>query len=567
MTEIVDIKGGQEYTISHRLKAGQNKVPCPKCSHERKKKNDPSLSYNMAKGIGHCHHCDTSFVSKDSHTEFVRPKFINITSLSERVVKWFDSRGINQQTLAMMKIGEGKEYMPQTQKEENTIQFNYFRAGHLVNIKYRDGKKNFKMVKDAEKILYNVDAIHTGKQLIVCEGEMDALTLIQCGYANTVSVPNGASTGNNNMEYLDGAIDDMEHIEEFIFCTDNDTAGIALRDQLSARLGVERCSKVSYPSGGERECKDINEVLEKFGKHKVLECIDGRKPMPVDGVFTTDDFRDELYDLYLNGLKEGFKIGDHLDRRLTFEPGRMYMVTGIPGHGKSEFIDFVVERLNAEHGLKAGYFSPENHPVTLHISKLAEKISGSEFNHMDLPREVYDRVLDYMKDNFYFISPPDDFSMDTILGKARYLVLRHGIKILVVDPWNKIEHRIPAGQTETLYISDMLDKLLTFTKRNKVILFLVAHPRKLRKENGVYEVPTLYDISGSANFYNKTDFGLAVYRDFENKIISVHIQKIKFKHLGSEGVVQYTYDMRSGRFVPANASFEDSVVHAENLPF
>lgn len=541
-----------EHTIDRPLKKGQSKVRCPECSSERKKKNDPSLSLNNERGIGFCHHCQTSFIIiTEQKMNYHRPKFENNTKLSDSTVKWFSDRGINQDTLKLMKIGEGKIFMPQTGCEVNTIQFKYFRDGDQINIKYRDKHKNFRMVKDAEMILYNLDAVKAAKQLIMCEGEMDALTLIQCGYSNAVSVPNGASIS-NNLDYLDSTVEAMEHIDEFILCTDNDTAGIALRDQLAARLGIEKCSKVSYPTGGERECKDINEVLMKFGKHKVIECIEQRKQMPVEGIFTAADVKEELYDLYKHGLQPGLKIDDPLDMHLTFEPGRLYMVTGIPGHGKSEFVDYVVEKLNAKHGLKIGYFSPENHPIKLHVVKIAEKISGKKFSSSHTKREDFEKVISHIDKNFFFINPPEKYDLDSILDKARFLVKQKGIKVLVIDPWNKIEHQIPSGQSETNYVSHMLDKITIFAKRNNVVLFLIAHPRKINRIENQYDVPTLYDISGSANFYNKTDFGFTVYRDFKHGIVSVHVQKIKFRHLGREGMVQYTYDKVNGRFIPIN---------------
>jgi twinkle protein len=287
-------------------------------------------------------------------------------------------------------------------------------------------------------------------------------------------------------------------------------------------------------------------------------------------VFTADDFRDELNDIYLHGLKPGYTIGDHLDNHLTFEPGRLYTVTGIPGHGKSEFLDFIIERLNAMHGMKAAYFSPENHPIALHVSKLIEKITGMKFTHEALDRDDYYEALDRVTHNFHFINP-ESYEMDNIIDKARYLVFRKGIKILVIDPWNKIEHHIPHGMSETNYVSKMLDKIITFARQRQVIVFLVAHPRKLNKIDKKYEVPTLYDISGSANFYNKTDFGFAVYRDFQQKVVSVHIQKVKFKHLGSEGVIGYKYEYGSGRFTPhsldGNYTTTEEQDEDERLPF
>ena len=148
-----------------------------------------------------------------------------------------------------------------------------------------------------------------------------------------------------------------------------------------------------------------------------------------------------------------------------------------------------------------------------------------------------------------FIDPEDSSDLDTILQKAQFLVKRKGIKMLVIDPWNKLEHNMENGITETQYISKKLDELTTFAKQNDVLLFLVAHPYKMKKENGKFEVPNLYSISGSAHFYNKADYGISVYRNDEAGNVEVHIQKVKFKHLGNTGVGYLQYNLINGRYI------------------
>ena len=76
-----------------------------------------------------------------------------------KVEGWFETRGISKDTLKDLHITEGKEFMPQTGKNENTIQFNYFMGDQLINVKYRDGRKNFKLYKGAEKVFYNINSI------------------------------------------------------------------------------------------------------------------------------------------------------------------------------------------------------------------------------------------------------------------------------------------------------------------------------------------------------------------------------------------------------------------------
>lgn len=172
--------------ITGNKKSGETIAICPKCSHTRSKKNQKvkCLGINLDKKVWHCNHCGWSGALRIEYNEkktYEKPVWKNNTELSEKMVKWFESRGISQKTLISMKISEGKEFMPQVNKELNTIQFNYFKGEELVNIKYRDGLKNFKLYKGAERIFYNYDAIAENEEIYIVEGEMDVLSIIECG--------------------------------------------------------------------------------------------------------------------------------------------------------------------------------------------------------------------------------------------------------------------------------------------------------------------------------------------------------------------------------------------------
>lgn len=516
---------------------------CPVC--QVGKKTNASLSWNKEKEIGHCHKCDNTFFKEfiKQEKEFVKPEFKNNTSLSDKAVGWFRTRGISQFTLRDMKITEGLEWMPQKGKEVNTIQFNYFNDEELINTKFRTGDKNFKMVSGAELILYNLNAIKETEECIIVEGEMDALTLIECGFKHVVSVPNGANKKNNNLKYLDNCIEFFENKKKIIIATDNDIPGQKLRTELSARLGVEICYKIDFA-----ELKDFNDVLVNKGKDEVISILSNAVAFPIDGVYSATDYINELTSLYENGMQKGLTIDNELDEFISFETQRLYTITGIPGHGKSEFLDFIIERLNIKHGIKTGYFTPENRPLQLHIAKMSEKIIGKSFSKEWMKKEEFEMAINHIKENFFYIEPKDNFSLETILQKARHLVFTKGIKALIIDPYNKLEHNITPGQSETNYISKFLDVLINFAIRNNIMIFLVAHPTKIPKENKKFNVPTLYDIAGSAHFYNKTDFGICVYRDKETNIATVHIQKVKFKHLGTEGTCPFEYNVINGRY-------------------
>lgn len=543
----VKTKTGQYFDIDiPAMSKGQIKMICPACVHTHSSSNQKNkdLSWNVTDSIGNCKRCGEVFyrpVIREVVKTYSRPEWKNTTDLDEKVVKYFEKRKISQFVLRNNNlVSSGLEFMGRP--DVMTIQFNYWRKGELINIKYRTADKKFKMCKDAELIFYNIDSLAGSNDAIITEGEVDCLSLLEAGYKAVVSVPNGAGA---SMEFIDNCIEDFIGIEKIILCTDQDEPGLKLRDELARRLGVERCYKIDL-----QDCKDANEYHCRYGIERLREVISRPEPFPVNGVFSTIDIRPEMESIYFNGLPAGVKINhkEH-DELITWQTGRVYTVTGIPSHGKSEYVDFINVRLNIIHGWKTAYFSPENHPIELHASKILEKITGKSCRPDKLAKKEFDECMEYMDNNFYFIMPEDDFTVDSILSKAGTLVARKGIKILVIDPYNKLDHSIVAGTSETTYISQFYDKISNFAVKKDVMVVLVAHPKKMnKKSDGNYEIPNLYDISGSANFYNKTDFGITVYRDFTEDSVTAYIQKVKFKHMGQTGQVKFKYNKDNGRF-------------------
>jgi twinkle protein len=290
----------------------------------------------------------------------------------------------------------------------------------------------------------------------------------------------------------------------------------------------------------------------KYGKESLLQCLDNAPEPKIEGVFTVADFEQSLDLLFEKGMQKGYTIGHaNFDKLCSFETKRLCIVTGIPGSGKSEFIDEIAERLNIRYGWRFAFFSPENAPLQYHASKLIEKFTGKQFNRKCLPYGEYVQVKQHLESDFFFISPSDDFTLENILRKAKMLVRKKGIKALVIDPYNRIESDQDFRITETQHISKTLDRLTNFAQQNDVMIILMAHPTKMPKnKDGVTEVPTLYDISGSANFYNKADFGITVHRDRLNEVVKVCVQKVKFRHLGELGDATFRYNINNGRYCP-----------------
>jgi len=537
------------------LKEGKTQGICPLCSHDRQPKNQKAqcASYDWERGLGTCHNCSTTFQLHTyqrkgaSEKEYVRPDQKPTKKLNSKVVQWFETRGISQKTLTDLRVGEGPEYMPQTGKTENTIWFNYLMGDQLINVKYRDGRKNFKLYKGAEKVFYNINSIVGYDTCIITEGEMDVLALHEAGIKNAISVPNGATLTNNNLDYLDNCIDYFEDKEKVILAVDQDDAGQMLQQELIRRLGAEVCFLVTF-----EDCKDANEYLLKYGKEKLAERITKARPVPLENVTTFKDIEDEVTDFVKNGFKPGYQIGlPNFDDIFSTYTGQFITVTGIPSSGKSDFVDQMVVGYNANYGWKTAFASPENAPTYLHAHKLMRKTWGDMPTRADIGGAKWKEVSEHVNDNYFFIDM-DKYSLESVLRKGAELVKRKGIKCLVIDPFNKIRDIDCKTEDVNRYTMEYLTKIEMFCKKYDVLTFIVAHPTKMYKDsNGKIEEPTMYNIKGGGEWYDASYHGILVHRDYDAKTVKAKVLKVKFQNLGENGAeAHFKWEHKSGRFIP-----------------
>lgn len=552
----------------------------------------PSFSVSKAKGIYKCFGCGRSgdsisfLMEKEGKTylealqwlaekynvkieqdqgrrEYQKP-LPRLEKVSQKAIEFFESRRISNNTLLRFGITEAKEWMPQHKKEVQTICFNYFRNEQLVNIKFRGPEKSFKLEKNAELIFFNLDSLKGEKWAVIVEGEIDCMTCHEEGIFPVVSVPNGASAGSLKLEYLDNCWQDFEDKEKIIIATDDDEPGRRLRDELGRRLGIERCWTVHYPEG----CKDLNEVRMKHEPGSVKACIENAVLWPISGIMTMDEIFPVIDQWYEHGYPTGAKTRiPGFDPLLTFAEGQMTTITGIPGHGKDEFTNWIMCSLARYEGWPwavCGF--EESIPET--TTKLQEKLTGKAFAHRKdtinrMSRSQYEWAVGMIDQFFHFINPDEiETGIDSILEVASQLVRRHGIRGLYLNPWNWIEHNRPTGMNETEYVSLALTKIIKWARKYKAHVLLLAHTTKMPKgKDGKYEIPTLYNINGSANFFNKTHNGITVYRNYDTNIADVYVQKVKQSWYGQTGFSSYQYDTLTRQYTFLSSSIPES-----NLP-
>ena len=538
----------------HGLEEGKSQGVCPMCSPDRKPKNEKAkcASYDWERGLGTCHNCSKSFQlhtyqrKGSSEKVYVRPNDFVLEERGTKVEEWFGTRGISQQTLSDLAVTEGPEFMPQTGKTENVIKFNYFMGDQLINVKYRDGRKNFKLYKGAEKIFYNINSVVGFEYCVIVEGEMDVLALHEAGISNVVSVPNGATLGTNNLDYLDSCIDYFEDKEKIILAVDSDEAGQRLQAELIRRLGSEVCYLTTFD-----DCKDANEYLTTHGKDKLLSRITGAKPVPLENVTTFKDIEDDITDFVRNGFKPGFQIGlKNFDDIFSTYTGQFITVTGIPSSGKSDFVDQMVVGYNNLYGWKTAFASPENQPTYLHAHKLMRKVWGDMPSSEDIHGDKWNQIAEHCNSNFFHIDM-EKYTLEAVLRKGAELVKRKGIKCLVIDPFNKVRSNDASGDVN-VYTLEYLQQIEIFAKKYDVLVMVVAHPTKMYKDaNGKIEEPTMYNIKGGGEWYDASYHGLLVHRDYEANTVKCKVLKVKFQNLGQNGAeAHFKWEPRSGSFMP-----------------
>jgi twinkle protein len=570
-----------ELGIKTTRRSGSDKVKCPQCSDGRKNKHDKPLSVNVTTGEFNCHNCGwkgnvRAYERKRESKNFVKPPqdILRNMEMKESVTKWFGGRGISKETMDKFMIFTREEFMPQTSKKENCICFPYFRDGEMVNIKYRDAHKNFKMVKDAELIFYNLSAIGDKKTVVITEGEIDAMSVYEAGFGKiydkvdgetnhetgeveqeenplgqivAISVPNGASKGNQRLDYLDNCADWLIGLHEIIIATDADEAGGQLKMELIRRLGVERCKTVSYPieevvlldNGLKRRCKDLNEVLMYLGEEVVQNVINNAQSIPVDGVYYLDD----IFESMLDNFRKGVQLAPttrfrEFDEYFRWKKGDITLCTGYGNHGKSFFMLQLMLTKSIWDGWKWAIFSPENFPANDFYDDIIEMYVGKWIK--DMTEDEYIDACLFIDLHFFYVYPDDAHDINSIHEKFRHLILKKGVDGVMIDPFNQLDSNQKAYQREDQYLSEVLKDVKRFALLNHVVYTIIAHPKNPNHQSGQpLPIVDVYDIAGGAMWGNKCDQIISYYRPnfHENKNspeVKVFVQKLKRKRTGGQ---------------------------------
>jgi len=458
---------------------------------------------------------------------------------------WVEARGINPALAEKMGLTTTRD------GEGFWLTVPYFERGETINHKYRmTNEKRHRMDKDAPLCLWNVDCLQHpevlgGAPVVITEGEWDALAAITAGIRHVVSVPNGAPSQRTDepenakrYEFIWRNLADLDNVKSFILATDDDEPGRNLAADLAALLGADRCRFVTYPEG----CKDLNDVALIYGHPSVVEVIHGAKAYPIAGLFNLDDFPPErAVETWNTGIAP-------LDDMMKIVPGTLTVFTGYANIGKSTVLSSIMAaQIEAGRPVCVAPFETD---VSILRDSLRQALLRRPRHHMG-PQDIAsaDAMLrERLSIIYQAVDEDEEMDLGRFLELCRVAVVRDGARMIVLDPWNELEHKRRRDETETDYINRALRQMRRFADRYQVAFWVVAHPSK--PEKGFTGVPKLYQISGSAAWANKPHYGLTYHRkDPTKNAAELHVTKVKQGLPGTKGHVPVMLDFRTWEFV------------------
>ena len=534
----------QNLGIEIKGNSPQQKVKCPNCYKIGKENyKDTCLSVNMDLGVYNCHKCGWSGKVKQEQLTmemgvtktYKKPEKKNLKRLTAVGKKFLNKRGITDEVIANNKIVSSSD--------NKSIVFPYLIDGKIINYKTRntDGKF-FTQSKDAEPIIYNYDKCRNSENIVICEGELDSLSWEVAGIPYHTSVNMGApNVGDKNidkkLECITNCYEVFEQATRVFIATDEDDNGRNLQKELVRRFGVEKCLLVDLSP-----FKDANEVLLAEGVESLRERLKNAENPKVEGIFSVADVQESMLDGYHNGQERGTTTYiPAVDSAWTWRNGEVNIWTGYQNEGKSMFLNQLSCIKAIKDGWKFGVFSPENMPmndffndiIEMYIGKSSDPYHGASQMKLD----EYKEAMEFCKKHFFLIYPQKNFTLENIFHRAKYLVKTKGIRSLIIDPYNTIQHKMARGEREDLYISRFMSELKRFALDYNISIHLVAHQvTPSKNDDGRYYKPDVNRIKGGGTFADKADNVMFIWRpdralEFSDTKVIFGSQKIKKQKL------------------------------------
>jgi twinkle protein len=381
------------------------------------------------------------------------------------------------------------------------------------------------------------------------------------GFTNVTSVNQGAPNENDKnidkkLECITNCYEVFEQAETIFIAVDKDPNGKRLEAELIRRFGAEKCKIVNFPEN----FKDANEVLLEgsLGRDALRRCVETAKECKIEGIFTAEDVRESMLSTFLNGKKRGETTHWRmLNENYTHRTGEVTLWTGYMNEGKSTFVKQILLAKAYFDKWKIAVYSPEEFPAEEFFDDLIHMLIGKSTDRVHsnyMSRAEYEAALDIVKNQFFYVYPEKDYTWASVEEKMTYLIRKHGVKAVLLDPYNQFDHQQGTSR-EDLYISKFMAGLKRYALTHDIAVHLVAHqvtPTFIAGQD--YPKPNAYKIKGGGTFADKADNVLCIWRPYRctnpsDKLVLFMAQKIKKQRLtGLLGEKEFEFDFRTNRY-------------------
>ena len=493
---------------------------CPYC-HGGGERDKDTFSINLETGVFHCFRSgcgrsghfvemarDFGYHLEHDHEprQYKRLPQKPIT-VRNQAVEYLESRGISRKTAERYQITTRSD-------NEKILVFPFYDENNVLTfVKYRNtdfvkgqGSKEW-CEKDAKPILFGMNRCEDFTRLIITEGQIDSLSVADCGLKNAVSVPNGC----NGFTFLDHVWDWITKFQEIVVFGDCEHGKITLLDTLVKRIPGPTKVKGVRPEDYLGE-KDANDIYRKFGKQAVITAVENAEVPPVKHVKELANV--ESVDLNsLPKIKTGIQELDRIIGGMYF--GQVILLTGKRGEGKSTFLSqLIVEAL--EQGYPVFAYSGELADYHFkrwidfqaagpeHINAVTN-LYGEEY--YQIPAPVIEKLNAWYRGRAYIYdnNAADGEEMDSLLDTIEHAIQRYDVKLVCVD--NLMTAMDVTGDKLYQMQSAFVKSLKKIAVRYNAAVILVAHPKKTQSaiEND--------DVSGSSEITNRVDVVLSYSRN------------------------------------------------------
>lgn len=434
---------------------------------------------------------DDYYLKRNRYKRFIR-KAITPKSAA---VRYMESRGISEDIT--------KKYEITTKSDNDDVLVFPFmdENDEMWFIKYRNtaykkgetsGSKEW-CEANRKPILFGMNHCNfENKTLVMTEGQIDSISCAAAGIENAVSVP----LGKNGFTWFPHCFNFMSRFDELVVFGDYENGEISLLEGMKARFtGTIRFVRPE----DYKDCKDANEILMKYGKEAVKNCVKNAEIIPVPRLKNFKDVQKMALE-DLDWMKTGIS---EIDKRCRFYFGELIVLTGAAGNGKSTMASQWAT-MAMDQGYPTMIYSGEMQPWMVKNWMMFQMAGMHNLNEKKgIPDETYQKIVDSeMCRRVYIYDPPDDEDENTktqehLIETILTSIKQYGVRFILIDNLMTVmdyDGKLELNDVQTVYTR----KLAKIAQKHSVIIVLIVHPRKSSSKTFSND-----DIAGSSNIVNR----------------------------------------------------------------